>query len=200
MSDAITPPDAETQADLPGLAEAFRSVGIDNLPTGVAELSHREQRFCLEYLRTGLWTASAKTAGYRNADKHAGSLRKNVGIRTFLSHAARALTEETKQLVIRAEERSRGLQELLRVEMERPLPKINRIAKLAAAVNRTDALLGALKGIKGMSSLHVSGDVQHNHQGEVAITVPATALPVLAQMRREVVESRGQQPLTVGGN
>lgn len=178
----------ERQDDLPGLAQAFRSVGIDNLPTGVSELTPREQRFALEYLRTGLWTSAAKAAGYRDPEKNAGKLRKNRGLMTFLAQASTALTEETKQLVIRAEERSRALQQLLREEMEKPVKRVNRIAKLAAAVNRTDALLGALKGIGKVA--HVTGDINHSHTGEVAITVPATALPVLANLRRDVVTAR----------
>ncbi len=172
------------------MAELFKGVGIDNLPTGIAALRPRERAFCLNYLRTGLWTESARAAGYAHPDKHAHSLRKNVGISTFLSKAAQALTEETKQLVIRVEERSRALQQLLRDELEKPPERrrAGRITRYAAAVNRTDALLGALKNIGKVG--HVTVDATHQHQGEVAITVPATALPVLAQLRRDVVEAR----------
>jgi hypothetical protein len=190
-SPAPAAPAAE-QPDLPGLAEAFRAVGIENLPIGVTALSRREQRFCLEYLRTGLWTEAARTAGYADPEKNAAKLRKNTGIAAFLAQASTALTEETKQLIIRAEERSRALQQLLRDEMERAPEKrkVNRIAKLAAAANRTDTLLGALKGIGKVSSVGGAIDVNHNHTGEVALTVPATALPVLAEMRQDAVRAR----------
>lgn len=185
-----------SQPELPGLAEAFAAVGVDNLPVGITSLTPKQRRFCLEYLRTGLSGEAARLAGYSDPETQAPKVRKNSGVAAFLAHAAKALTEETKQLVMRAEERSRALQTLLVAEMNKAEGKqsLERIAKLSSAVNRTDTLLAALKSIGRVSTVNLSGDVQHSHAGEVALTLPATALPVLAEMRQDAVKARTGGP------
>lgn len=57
----------------------------------------------------------------------------------------------------------------------------------ATLANQTDALLGQLLG--KIAGLQVSGEIRHRHEhtGELAVTVPAEALPALAQLRRNVV-------------
>ena len=50
---------------------------------------------------------------------------------------------------------------------------------------KTSALIAS---IHGKLQLNVSGSVNHTVTGEVSFTLPPSALPVLAQMRRDVVE------------
>lgn len=56
---------------------------------------------------------------------------------------------------------------------------------------KTSALIAS---IHGKLQLKISGEVQHTHNGEVAFTLPPSALPALAQMRRDVVAA------TTGGD
>lgn len=49
---------------------------------------------------------------------------------------------------------------------------------------KTSALIAS---IHGKLQLNISGSVQHTVSGEVSFTLPPSALPVLAQMRRDVV-------------
>lgn len=49
---------------------------------------------------------------------------------------------------------------------------------------KTSALIAS---IHGRLQLNVTGSVNHNHTGSVDFVLPASALPVLAQMRRDVV-------------
>jgi phage terminase small subunit len=49
---------------------------------------------------------------------------------------------------------------------------------------KTSALIAS---IHGRLNLNVSGSVAHTHTGEVAFVLPPSALPVLAQMRRDVL-------------
>jgi hypothetical protein len=44
-----------------------------------------------------------------------------------------------------------------------------------------------IASIHGRLNLNVSGSVAHTHTGEVAFVLPPSALPVLAQMRRDVL-------------
>jgi hypothetical protein len=59
--------------------------------------------------------------------------------------------------------------------------------ELLTCVNQTDSLLANLLG---KVSVTVNGTINHNHTGKVEVAVPQAALPVLAQMRRDVVQAR----------
>jgi hypothetical protein len=176
---------------LPGLAESFASVGVDALPLGVARLSRRERIFLLEYLRTGTATEAARRAGYSMPESNASKLLKNNGIAACLAQAGVEVAKNVDQLVMRASERSRVLHTMFRAEVEKSEEQRDekRICQLAGIADRADMLLGSLLGKIG--GMHVSGGVHHthSHRGEIDLTVPAAALPVLAQMRRDEVTS-----------
>ena len=189
MSETATTRKPETQPDLPGLAEAFKAIGLESLPLGVTRLTRRQTRWCLEFLRTGNASEAARRAGYSSPTSDGSKVHRNAAVSSFLAQAAGPVAKEATQLIIRVAERSKALHAMLRAEWEKPDERqsTKRITQLAAAVNRTDALLGALNSVGRLSGVHVTGDLAHthSHQGEVALTVPETALPVLAQMKRE---------------
>lgn len=54
---------------------------------------------------------------------------------------------------------------------------------------KTSALIAS---IHGRLQLNVTGSVAHTHTGEVSFVLPPSALPVLAQMRRDVVTEAAQ--------
>jgi len=198
-------PDAtadDAQAELPGIADAFRAVGLDNVPVGIAQLTRRQRVWLLQYLRTGNSTEAARLAGYSSPESDGSKVRKNAGIMACLAHAMIPVAKSVDQLVLRAANRSRALHDLLMQELEKGPDRqsTERVKWLTSRVDRTDMLLATLLG--KVVGVHLSGELAHSHQhtGEVAITLPATALPVLAQMRRDVVLTRGQQPLATGEN
>jgi hypothetical protein len=173
------------------MAEEFAQVGVHNVPVGIEGLTRKQRIFCLEFLRTGIPTEAARRAGYSSPESDGSKVQRNDRVRAFLARAGNALTEETTQLVLRNEERSRALHTLLARECAQEHPRTAEIAKLTMAVTRVDTLLAVLKGVKGASASVVSGNITHTHehQGEVTVTIPATALPVLAQMRRDATEA-----------
>ena len=55
-----------------------------------------------------------------------------------------------------------------------------------------------LASIHGKLQLKISGEVQHTVNGDVAFTLPPSALPVLAQMRREVLTcAQTEEPVEI---
>ncbi len=57
-----------------------------------------------------------------------------------------------------------------------------------------------LASIHGKLQLKIPGDVQHTVNGEVAFTLPPSALPVLAQMRRDVLtQAHAEEAVEIGG-
>lgn len=194
--DAAPPAVPDAEPLLPGLAEEFKAVGVDSLPLGVAKLSVRQRVWFLEYLRTGNATEAARRAGYSAPVSNGSKVLKTAVVAQCLAQAGMQVAKSADQLVLRASERSRALHALVKAEMEKPEGKRNlaKIDKLGGLAVRTDTLLGSLLG--KIAGVHVSGEVNHSHKhtGEVALTVPETALPVLAQLRRDV-----QEPITTEG-
>ena len=69
--------------------------------------------------------------------------------------------------------------------------------RAAARTERKDAAT-LLASIHGKLQLKISGNVQHTVNGEVAFTLPPSALPVLAQMRRDVLtQAHAEEPVEV---
>jgi hypothetical protein len=56
-----------------------------------------------------------------------------------------------------------------------------------AAFDQWGKVSALIASIHGRLQLNVTGSVAHTHTGEVSFTLPPSALPVLAQMRRDVV-------------
>lgn len=198
------PPAPESQPELPGMAAQFAAVGVESLPLGVAALSRRQRTWLLEYLRTGNATEAARRADYSSPESDGAKVRKSAGVAACLAQAGVQVAKSVDQLVMRSSERSRSLHAIVKEEMEKPADLRNeaRIQRFTRLAQFEDSLLGSLLG--KISGVHVTGDVKHSHQhvGEVALTVPESALPVLARIRREVVESQvaaDARAMTMGG-
>ena len=70
----------------------------------------------------------------------------------------------------------------------------------AAARTEWKDAASLLASIHGKLQLKISGDVQHTVNGEVAFTLPPSALPLLAQMRRDVLtQAHAEEPVEIGG-
>lgn len=60
-------------------------------------------------------------------------------------------------------------------------------ARRADAFNQWAKTSALIASIHGRLQLNVTGSVAHTHTGEVSFTLPPSALPALARMRRDVV-------------
>lgn len=180
------------------MVEAFADVGLDTVAAGFSQLSKKEQAFALEYLRTGNATGAAKLAGYSSPAPDGSKVKQRARVRAVLVQCALPIAKNADQLVRRASERSRALHALFDAELNKPETIRNQssLIKLAAAVDKTDGLLGSLLGkITG-------GDFSTtvNVTGSTMLTVPEPALSALAQLRRESLLGRAQEALTTGGD
>lgn len=179
------------------MAEACAEIGLDTVAAGFSNLSKKERTFALEYLRTANATEAARLAGYSSPSADGAKVKQHAGVRAVLVQCALPVAKNADQLVRRASERSRALHALFEAELGKPETTRNQstLIKLAAAVDKTDGLLGSLLGkITG-------GDFSTtvNVTGGPTLTVPEPALTALAQIRRETLVARGQQPVTTGG-
>jgi hypothetical protein len=124
-------------------------------------------------------------------------VQQRPAVAAVLRHVGMEVAKNADQLVRRVSERSRTLHARYEEERDKPEGLRNDVAflKLAAAVDKTDALLGSLLG--KINGLHVSGSIAHNHrhEGGLAITVPDSALPAIAQLRRDVLTNRMQEAI-----
>jgi len=182
------------------MAEACADVGLDNVAAGFSNLSKKERTFTLEYLRTANATEAARLAGYSSPSADGAKVKQHAGVRAVLVQCALPIAKNADQLVRRASERSRALHALFDAELNKPetLRNQSTLIKLAAAVDKTDGLLGSLLGkITG-------GDFSTtvNVNGGTGITVPDEALMAFAQLRRENLlrqHARAQQAVNTGG-
>lgn len=171
------------------MAEACADVGLDSMPAGMAALTRRQRTFVLAYLRTGNASEAARVAGYSDPHADGYKVRTTPVVAAVLTQAAVEVSKNADQLVKRAWQRSVSLHALYEAEMDKApgLRNTAQLLKLAAELNRVDGLLGTLLG--KITGVNVSGTVHHKHSGSVQhipVTVPESALPVLAQMRRDV--------------
>jgi hypothetical protein len=105
----------------------------------------------------------------------------------FLAPALTKVAHNAEALVTRVAQRSCDLHTELEELRTRVLRDWKRERELLTCVNQTDSLLANLLG---KVSVTVNGTINHNHTGKVEVAVPQAALPVLAQMRRDVVQAR----------
>lgn len=191
------------------------ATGADDLPAGIGELGAKELKFVLGVLEHGQMARAATEAGY-SADS-AGSIASEVlrkpKVFAFYRRCLEKVASKAEVLTARVYERSvalhaKALQATQDVEdadqwlllsfkeergpkgkdvkeyelrRERALRDQKHYVTLA---NQTDALLGQLLG--KIAGVHVSGEIKVKGEGAV-VTVPAAALPAMAQLRREVV-------------
>lgn len=174
------------------MAEACAEVGLESMPAGFAKMTKRQRNYVLGYLRTGNQTEAARAAGYSSPESDGSKVQKTPVVQAVLAQAAIEVAKNADQLVKRAWTRSVSLHAIYEQELAKPATTRNQttLLKVSAELNRVDGLLGSLLGkIQGLNitgSVKHSGSVDHQH---IAITVPESALPVLAQMRREVAEA-----------
>lgn len=199
----------EEQLKLPGAAEIFQAMGLPELPHGASQLTRRQLSFCVEFIRTGSATEAARRAGYSDPESDGSKVQKSPEVAAFLAKAALPISKDVDQLIVRAAHRSRAMHELWQHERDKPdtTRSIAQLLKLEMAAHRADALLATLLGkvqgvhLTGELNHTVGGTVKHSHEHNV-VPVPADALPLLAQMRRDVVlaERGAGMPKTGGPN
>lgn len=85
-------------ATTPGQLSLFAEIGVDALPSGMAGLSQKEQRFVLAYLRTGLASAAAREAGYADPEADACKIRKRPQIVAVVTQAREAAAGNARAL------------------------------------------------------------------------------------------------------
>lgn len=196
---ADTTPTPDPQPELPGMAEACQAVGLEALPTGLAQLTKRQREFTLAYLETGNATEAARRAGYGDPASDGAKARANPAVQAVLVQAAVPVAKNADQLIRRVAERSRYAHAMYEIEAAKePSLRSNKaVREWMAEANRCDSLLGSLLG--KIQGVHVTGQVNHAHKhtGEVGV-IPAEALPAFAQIRRAVVEERIKA--TIGGD
>lgn len=188
MESPATHRETAQQAELPGMAEACVAVGLAAMPAGFAKLTRRQRLFVVGFLDTGNATDSARNAGYSDPESDGSKVQKHPEVAAILAQAGVEVAKNADQLVKRAGLRSLALHAEFTAELTKPAGIRNQasLLKLAAAVDKTDGLLGSLLG--KISGLHGTLDVNHHNLG--ALTVPAAALGDLAQMRRDALKDQ----------
>lgn len=187
--EGVQPVAANDTPELPGLS-ACRAIGIEEVPTGFASLTKKQQQFVLAYLRTGIACQAAKEAGYADPESEGSITLHSPKVQAVIAQAALPLAKNADRLIERAANRSRALHELFIEAVNKPegLRSTNEILKRADACAKADGLLGTLLG--KIQPVSVTNNISNNVAGGTSPTVtmvPASFLPVLANMRREVV-------------
>ncbi len=186
------------EADLPGFDVACASVGLKEMPAGLAEMTKRQRDFCFAYLRCGSSTKAAAEAGYANPAPDGSKAMRHPKVAAFLAQASLPLVKDADQLVRRAGQRSIALHALFVAELDKPdtLRSSGQLLRLEQACNKADMLLGSLLGkVIGVAG---SLDVKHTHElAQGSAQIPEAMLMPLARMRREMRLSLA--PLPQGG-
>jgi hypothetical protein len=171
---------------LPGMAAQLAEIGASPA-VGFSGLTRKQQVVLMEYLLTGNRTEAARRAGCSTPEADGSKILGNPKVAAVLAQMGREVAKDADQLIKRVSERSRALHADIENERAKPPGGTNeaRLLKLCAQADRTDALLGTLLG--KVAGVHVSGSVQHHHAAAGVVTIPEEALPVLAQMRREML-------------
>jgi hypothetical protein len=192
-----TAPKQKPEQLLPGMAEQLALLGADTLPEGFSKLTRKQQHLVLEFVATGNQTEAARRAGYADPASEGSKAMRSPAVAAVMLQLGKKVAADADQLIRRVSERSRTLHALYEAERDKPATLRNEVSllKLAAAVDKTDALLGTLLG--KVSGIHLTGTINHHHGGGMAVTVPESALGALAQMRRDVVTQRLGQPATL---
>ena len=173
------------------MAEACAEVGLTGTPAGFAALTKKQRAYVLGLLQTGSQVQAAKMAGYSDPLSDGAKVRKAPEVQAVLAQAMTEVAKNADQLIKRVWMRSVSLHALYENELAKPetLRSATQLRALNAECNKADALLGSLLG--KIAGVNISGEVKHTgsvaHE-HIAITLPQSALPVLAQMRREVAE------------
>lgn len=166
----------------PGQLSLFAEIGVDAAPVGLADLSLKEQRFVLAYLRTGLAASAAREAGYADPEADACKIRKRPGVVAVITQACRAAGANAEQLAadmwrrkqVYLAEWAELYPQIRKIRAEGlPLPcgdddpcQRNYLARLNFLEGRERFVAGELARIEGALKgidLNVTGAVQHQH-------------------------------------
>ncbi|HLP07932.1 MAG TPA: hypothetical protein VK178_07185 [Opitutaceae bacterium] len=187
----------------------FAEIGVETLPAGMADLSGKETRFVLAYLRTGLASTAAREAGYADPEADAAKIRRRPAVAAVLHQAATGAAANANGLAKRVWERSQAYHEELqalrpKIAAERakglPTPTCDtdkcrseyekRLAFLEQRerflVEATAKADGLLVQLHAKLEINVSGSVDHNH-----FVVTPDRLKELAAARREALAYNG---------
>ena len=176
----------------------FAALGLEELPNGASQLTHKQLMWCVEFLRCGSATEAARLAGYSSPDSDGYKVQKSAVVARFLAQVVAPLAKDADQLVARVAHRSRAYQALWQAEHDKPagLRNTKELERLGKQARAEDTTLAALLG--KIQSVHVTGDLKHSIEGSVnhttspTIIVPPEALNRQAEMRRDVVMTQRQ--------
>lgn len=185
----------------------FAEIGVEALPAGMADLTGKETRFVLAYLRTGLASAAAREAGYSDPEADAAKIRKRPAIAAVLAQASRTAAGNAAALAAGMWQRMQAY----RAEWEKIYPELremrakglpmpcgeddpcrknylDRLHFLEGRENKINAELAKIEStLKGIE-IKVDASVDHHHTH--TILTPQLAQQ-LVTARREALATRG---------
>ena len=189
----------------------FAEIGVAELPAGMADLTAKETRFVLAYLRTGLASTAAREAGYSDPEADAAKIRRRPAVARILNASATSAAGNAGALAKRIWERSQAFHD----ELQQIRPKIaamralglptpcsdedkcrteyitrlafleQRERFLVEAATKQDQLLATLHS---KIELNISGTVDHAH---THVVLTGQKMAELVAARREALAYRG---------
>lgn len=162
---------------------------------GYATLGSRERRFVQALFEGCNQTEAARAAGVKGSEEYirkaAHQLAHKGSVQAVMNQAwVRAGASIDGTLKQAAELQQRTFSEAITAET----PERRKLA--FAQWKDASALIAS---IHGKLTLKLDGTLTHKHEIN-SVTVPADALPALAQLRRDVVTARNQNVAMPGGN
>lgn len=148
-----------TQDPAPLQLPLFADFGVDTLPDGMADLSAKQTKFVLAFLRTRQSATAAREAGYSDPEADGARIRRSPKVARVLTQVAAAAATSAVALIGRVGERSQAAHSDWQEARHKPegLRSTKAEAELLSAVNATDKLLG---GLIGLDTLKVQGEMQ----------------------------------------
>ncbi len=173
------------QPEGPAQAELFDVADVE----GYSVLGRREQLFVAAIFAGCSQREAAKAAGYKGTeeviDAAASRAIKNVKVQRLLNQAWHRSGARIDRVVRDAAEiMQRAMAEWRNGESAE---------RRAAALKEWREAATLLASIHGKLQIKLSGTVNHLHEGEIGVAVPAEMLPELAQMRREFLQTGASQ-------
>ena len=182
-----------------GQLSLFAELGVETLPVGMADLTAKQSRFVVAYLRTGLAATAAREAGYSDPEADAAKIRRCPAVAAVLNQACRSAAGNATALAAGMWQRMQAY----RAEWEALYPELRtmrtedlpadeearalHLARLRFLEDRERQINAELAKIettlKGIE-IKVDGSLEHHHTH--AVLTPQLAQE-LAQARREAL-------------
>ena len=189
----------------------FADIGVEALPSGMADLTGKETRFVLAYLRTGLASVAAREAGYADPEADAAKIRRRPAVAAVLTQAATGAAGNASAMARRVWERSQAYHDELRALWPQilalrskglPTPcsdedkcRSEFLARLAFLEQRERFLVDAatkqdqlLATLHAKIELNVSGTIDHAH---THVVLTGEKMAELVAARREALAYHG---------